>query len=235
MGDNAIRVYDSGFYHIGSRPGHEDIGLADLDGIPTSGLPLSDSLTAQKSVCAGGTAPVIPGRRGDGIPAAPLSCFDAIADYGNVKAPGLRNLALTAPYFHNGGQLTLEQVVEFYDRGGDFPLPSDEPVQCPSSIELINCLMDPNVELLGLSIGEKKDLVDFMRAGLLDARVLNQSAPFDHPSLTVPNGHLVDANGYLVPDPNHPGQASDQYMLIPQTGKAGGTPQPTFLQNVARP
>jgi hypothetical protein len=32
----------------------------------------------------------------------------------------LRNLELTAPYFHNGGQRTIRQVVEFYDRGGDF-------------------------------------------------------------------------------------------------------------------
>ncbi len=36
------------------------------------------------------------------------------------RAPQLRNVALTAPYFHNGSQLTLEQVVEFYNRGGDF-------------------------------------------------------------------------------------------------------------------
>jgi len=252
MGDFSIRIYDSGFYHIGTRPAHEDIGLADLDGIPSSGLPLSDAATAQISVCNGGTAPIIPGRRGDGIPAAPLSCLDSIAQRGMVKAPGLRNLALTAPYFHNGGQLTLEQVVEFYDRGGDFGLPADErnnnfellpdgelapPVGAcdPNTTALLNCLMDPNVELLGLSIGEKKDLVDFLRAGLLDQRVLNQSAPFDHPSLTVPNGQLTDANGNIVPDINHPGQANDQYMLIPQTGKAGGAPQPTFLQNVARP
>ena len=34
--------------------------------------------------------------------------------------PGLRNVALTAPYFHNGGQMTLRQVVDFYNRGGDF-------------------------------------------------------------------------------------------------------------------
>ena len=34
--------------------------------------------------------------------------------------PTLRNLELTAPYFHNGGQATIRQVVEFYNRGGDF-------------------------------------------------------------------------------------------------------------------
>ncbi|HEX7288213.1 MAG TPA: cytochrome c peroxidase [Candidatus Angelobacter sp.] len=234
MGDFSVRVYDSGFYHIGVRPGHEDIGLADKDGIPTSGLPLSDAATAQLSVCAGGTPPIIPGRPGDGIGTAPLSCTEPISSYGTEKTPGLRNLALTAPYFHNGGQLTLEQVVEFYNRGGDFPLATDEPT-CPATFSEINCLMDPNVQPLGLTLQEKTDLVDFLRNGLLDARTLNQSAPFDHPSLTVPNGHPVDANGYPVPDPNHPGQAQDLYMTIPANGKFGALPLPPFLQNVARP
>jgi cytochrome c peroxidase len=39
---------------------------------------------------------------------------------GTFKVPGLRNLELTAPYFHNGGQRIIRQVVEFYNRGGDF-------------------------------------------------------------------------------------------------------------------
>lgn len=38
---------------------------------------------------------------------------------GAFKTPGLRNVALTGPYFHNGSRSTLEQVVEFYNRGGD--------------------------------------------------------------------------------------------------------------------
>ncbi len=33
--------------------------------------------------------------------------------------PTLRNVGLTPPYFHNGGQGTLAQVVQFYSRGGD--------------------------------------------------------------------------------------------------------------------
>ena len=40
---------------------------------------------------------------------------------GSVKAPSLRNVARTGPYFHNGGKLTLRQVLDFYTRGGDFP------------------------------------------------------------------------------------------------------------------
>jgi hypothetical protein len=40
---------------------------------------------------------------------------------GAFKAPPLRNVELTGPYFHTGSYLTLRQVVDFYDRGGDFP------------------------------------------------------------------------------------------------------------------
>ena len=40
---------------------------------------------------------------------------------GAFKAPALRNVELTGPYFHTGSYLTLRQVVDFYMRGGDFP------------------------------------------------------------------------------------------------------------------
>jgi hypothetical protein len=41
---------------------------------------------------------------------------------GAFKAPALRNVELTGPYFHTGSYLTLRQVVDFYFRGGDFPV-----------------------------------------------------------------------------------------------------------------
>jgi len=37
---------------------------------------------------------------------------------GAFKTPGLRNVALTAPYMHDGSEGTLEEVVEFYNKGG---------------------------------------------------------------------------------------------------------------------
>jgi cytochrome c peroxidase len=45
---------------------------------------------------------------------------------GTFKAPALRNVELTGPYFHTGSYLTLRQVVDFYLRGGDFPLTNAE-------------------------------------------------------------------------------------------------------------
>ncbi|MEO9874589.1 MAG: cytochrome c peroxidase [Anderseniella sp.] len=66
---------------------------------------------------------------------------------GAFKTPGLRNVALTAPYMHNGSIGTLEGVVEFYDRGGDR-----------------DANRSPLIEPLGLTDREKWDLVAFLNA-----------------------------------------------------------------------
>ncbi len=66
------------------------------------------------------------------------------------KTPTLRNVALTAPYMHNGVYDTLEEVVDFYNRGGGTGPGLDVPNQTLPA--------DP----LNLSAGEKKALVAFM-------------------------------------------------------------------------
>ena len=220
MEDDSARVYDTGFYHIGVRPTAEDGGLAGTD--PVAGLPLSQAELFRQHVCEGGYETVIvPGRRGDGIAPAPMNCNDDVASGGFFKAPQLRNVALTAPYFHNGSQLTLEQVVEFYNRGGDF-----------NTVEEVK-YMDPDIELLGLTLQDKTDLVDFLRNALTDPRTVAQAAPFDHPQLFAPNGHPHSGSGYpITPDPKHPDRATDQLMEIPAVGAQGGKPLPTFLENL---
>jgi len=45
---------------------------------------------------------------------------------GAFKAPQLRNVELSGPYFHSGSYLTLRQVIDFYMRGGDFPITNAE-------------------------------------------------------------------------------------------------------------
>lgn len=67
-------------------------------------------------------------------------------DIGRFKTPSLRNVELTAPYMHNGGIDTLEDVVNFYNRGGNE-----------------NEFQDRNIEPLNLSDREKTDLVRFLR------------------------------------------------------------------------
>ncbi len=69
------------------------------------------------------------------------------ADVGKFITPTLRELKYTAPYMHNGTMATLEEVVEFYDRGGG----KDDPL----AVEL---------EPLGLKASEKKDLVTFLES-----------------------------------------------------------------------
>jgi cytochrome c peroxidase len=66
------------------------------------------------------------------------------------KTPTLRNIALTAPYMHNGAFTSLEQVVEFYNRGGGAGLGLNVPNQTLPS------------DSLHLSSPEKKALVAFL-------------------------------------------------------------------------
>ena len=37
---------------------------------------------------------------------------------GKFRAPSLRNIAVTAPYMHDGGVATLEEVIDIYSQGG---------------------------------------------------------------------------------------------------------------------
>jgi cytochrome c peroxidase len=101
---------------------------------------------------------------------------------GAMKVPQLRNIDLTGPYFHNGGAATFMQVVDFYTRGGNFP--DLNAGQLPLEIAPIGFLR------LRSNEGNQKALMAFLK-GLTDPRVAEESAPFDHPQLFVPNG--VDA------------------------------------------
>lgn len=84
-------------------------------------------------------------------------------DRGAMRTPSLRNVGLSAPYFRNGRMNTLEEVVAFYDRGGDFDAPNKHPLIRP----------------LGLNAGQRAALVAYLRNGLTDPRVAQESAPFD--------------------------------------------------------
>jgi cytochrome c peroxidase len=73
-------------------------------------------------------------------------------DRGAFKTPTLREVARTGPFMHDGSLQTLEEVVEFYDRGGN-PNPQ----------------LDPLIRPLGLTGVEKRALVAFL--GSLSGRV----------------------------------------------------------------
>jgi cytochrome c peroxidase len=81
------------------------------------------------------------------------------ADRGAFKTPTLRDAARRPPYMHDGSLTTLAAVVEFYDRGG-----------------IANPSRSPHVTPLGLSAGERSDLVAFLEAlsGEIDAATLRR-------------------------------------------------------------
>ncbi|HEV3332075.1 MAG TPA: cytochrome c peroxidase [Bryobacteraceae bacterium] len=68
-------------------------------------------------------------------------------DWAVFKVPTLREIEHTAPYMHDGSLKTLEEVVDFYDKG------------CTPNKNL-----DPNIKKLNLTDQDKKDLVAFLKA-----------------------------------------------------------------------
>jgi hypothetical protein len=137
---------------------------------------------------------------------------------GAFKAPQLRDVELTGPYFHNGGILTLRQVVDFYSRGGDFPITNAEHRDF--------LLTNLNLEVQSnLSEEEKVALVDFLLT-LTDERAAHAAAPFDHPQVILPiDGTAPDntaGRGALLADA--------KFRDVPAVGAAGSpTRDPAFL------
>jgi len=70
-----------------------------------------------------------------------------VFDIGSYRTPSLRNIALTAPYFHNGSAKTLADVVKFYNEGGR---------------QNINREWD--LDPLALTLDEQRDLIAFLES-----------------------------------------------------------------------
>jgi cytochrome c peroxidase len=170
-----------------------------------------------------------------------------VSRFGSFKAPQLREIELTGPYFHNGGKLTLRQVVDFYVRGGDFPVTNSQ----HRDFNILNL----NAELQSdLSEEEKVALVDFLLE-LTDPRVRFEKGPFDHPEMILPLDGTARENGNFgglafrdailgidaahptgtncVASPLGPGHRAcnkGEFLDAPAVGNAGtATPEPNFL------
>ncbi len=76
-------------------------------------------------------------------------------DIGKFRTPSLRELKYTAPYMHNGVFTTLPEVVDFYNQGG-------------GQGQNKTALLQP----LGLTDGEKKNLIDFLKSLSMDTPLL---------------------------------------------------------------
>ncbi len=207
------KIYDQGFLNTGVRPIDDDPGVAGID-------PFNNSFAETVLAIAGNLHKNVPTAVAPFGLTAPVggtsNCEGANVDAA-FKSPGLRNVELTGPYFHNGGQATLMQVVDFYNRGGDFN----------------NRQIDEDIKTLGLGERDKRDLVNFLLA-LTDERVAFEKAPFDHPSICVANGEQGDDSavpvGPALPGGGRTNIAADRVLCIPASGADGrATRLPTFL------
>lgn len=195
-------VIDKGFNNIGVRPTSDDLGVGGSDPFG----PLSHSKR------------LFP----DGVPASfdDATVTKGFGVEGAFKVPSLRNVMLTAPYFHNGDTHSLREAVMLYSRGGN--------------VAPITQLDGTVIEPLGVAnmTSDEVDAVVAWLESLTDERVRIASAPFDHPQLFIPNGHPGDQ--YSV-KPGALGFAQDNMVEIPMTGEAGGPPLPGFLEGIFGP
>ncbi len=197
-------VIDKGFNNIGVRPTDNDLGVGADDAFG----PLSHSKRRfPDGVTVGSTFDGAVVTKGFGLEGA-------------FKIPGLRNVALTAPYFHNGDARTLREAVQFYSRGGNVA-PITERDGTP-----IEPLGVPN-----LTSDEVDAIVAFLES-LSDDRVLYRRAPFDNPQLFVPNGHI--GNDERVVGTSVGRYALDDFYEVTAVGASGGAPVPGFLEGPFR-
>ena len=123
------------------------------------------------------------------------------------KVPTLRNIELTGPYMHNGSMKTLDEVIEFYARGGNIKTGNTHD----------NILEGGELQLVPQS---RTDLIAFLKL-LTDERVRNEQAPFDHPELTIPNGHEGNHLSVTNGNPLDPDLAKEETIIIPAVGASG--------------
>ena len=98
---------------------------------------------------------------------------------GEFRTPSLRNVELRGSFFHNGQFTTLDQVVAFYNRGGDFNGPNKPPAIRP----------------LGLSAQQQADLLAFLKRPFTDPRVAAEAPPFDRPALYMESNRVPQITG----------------------------------------
>jgi cytochrome c peroxidase len=219
MANGGVALTDTGFANIGTRPTRDDQGVGALDAFNG---PLS--FTREFVTSPAGTHPD-PFRVNLGVlPGNFSSLTQRVAVDGAVKVPTLRNIAQTPPYFHNGGQGTLQQVVEFYNRGGDRrdvsggdtsgtgPLGEDDAL----AIGPRGSNVDGKIKPRSFNAQDESDLVAFLRS-LTDDRVRCHAAPFDHPELTVSHGADPSAKPNGV-------RAAESTVTLAAVGRSGIAP-----------
>jgi len=179
--------------------------LADIE--PDGNRESPDEIAIRNAQCFNQNGAYIPT-----MEAAKAAILDGTADKrlltatrAAFKTPTLRNIELTGPYMHNGSMATLEQVLEFYGRSGNF---HEDELHGLINIPLLS---DP---------AKRADLIAFLKT-LTDDRVRYKRAPFDHPEIVVPNGHQGDDLTVFAGSPLDASLAKEDFLTIPATGSNG--------------
>lgn len=128
----------------------------------------------------------------------------AEGEVGQFRAPSLRNIALTAPYFHNGSVATLREVMEFYNR-------RDKEPERWGNTDFPETVNHSDLGDLGLTDQELDDLVALMDA-FTDRTLLHMreqcrlfpDAPADIPGSWTMRAFFPDWNHSASPLPPHP-------------------------------
>jgi cytochrome c peroxidase len=206
-----LGLYDTGFHNTGVRPGgnpdplapgflsvNEDVGRGGLTGLggTFTEIALSKGILGLQDT-GGPTSQMpslapLPAHMAGWVPDLPLGFLPTdttpyagrVTNFGAFKTPGLRNIALTGPYMHNGGLATLRQVVDFYVRGGDFSATNQD--NFDTQVTPLGLLRDAGAIPGNPTPEELRDGLTQFLATLTDTRVANEEAPFDHPELFVP-------------------------------------------------
>jgi hypothetical protein len=225
-----VAVYDGGFYNIGVTHSMMDKGIgSDLGGFPLS---YARQASSQARVDAEADEEAIGTDDDFAITSGPVKPNERLAVDGAFKTPTLRNVELTAPYFHNGSHATLIQVIVAYKEKFNHLYADENKANMAPAIPIVDI---EGLAFDGTSIrgGEIDALEAFMKA-LTDERVLMHQAPFDHPELFIPNGSGEGESGGV--DANKDGVADDSIIYLPAVGAGGlSDPLPMFLKGVASP
>jgi cytochrome c peroxidase len=185
VADGTQVIYDTGFNNTAVTKTTDDIargGTAPFTN-PLTGEFYPLSFSARSELRALDLMPFSTPLLNPGIPANMT-----VNAKGTFKVPTLRNVELTAPFFHNGSIMDMDDMMDFLIRGGNFP---NENIRD----------LDPDIGAGIPFMRGREDMehavIEFLNA-LTDWRVRAEASPFDHPELFIPNGVADDGTEVLI-------------------------------------
>jgi len=233
-------LIDEGFNNIGVRPTLEDLGVG------SEGPFGSFSVGRQKHLGA--------------VDATDAELAADLGADGAFKIPTLRNVAETAPYFHNGGETTLEDVIDFYFRGGNFrtfdranrhPIigfsadrTEESPITGLGVLRGYNCTSGPCLSqvdsegnpLIPGTPAEEIGLDDVDKANLVAFLKALTDERVVYRQAPFDGPQLFVPFGHPGDSASvtegHNGTATDGLVEIPAVGRDGGAPVATFFENL---